>query len=261
MSGKSILAGLASREELAEVAAQIARGLSKADLVQGRAYIRTSVLLPSGSTVVVVVEDQNNGRYRLSDIAQGFEEADRQGFARTYRAQAKEVAALSGITFDGSAFVFADATNRQLVGIVMAVANAVSRTAERTLLRAAQRPKDGAVERLVARLTKLFPDGKVERDVELRGASEHPWHVNAMLSAQGRRAVFDIVTPHPTSIAFASTMFHDLALLDEAPLRVAVVHKKAAFNELLAVVAQAAYVVEDEAPDRAFMRISEKMVA
>ena len=261
MTGANSVTETATQAGLAEVAAQIARGLSKADLVQGRAFIRTSVMLPSGSTVVVVVEDQGGGRYRLSDIGQGFEEADRLGMGRTYRRQAEDVAALSGIAFAGNAFVLSDTTQRQLVGGTMSVANAVARTAERTLLRAAQRPQDSTVERLVARLGHLFPQAELALDVELRGASEHPWNVDAVVTVGPRRAVFDIVTPSPISVAFASTKFHDIALLDNAPMRVAVVHRKAAFGDLLSVVAQAARVVEDDAPDRSFTRAAELLAA
>ena len=261
MTGTSIVAELASREGLAEVAAQVAQGLSKADLVQGRAYIRTSVLLPSGSTVVVVVEEQNDGRYRLSDMAQGFEEADRLGFARTFRAQAKNVATSSGILFDGAAFAVTNATRRQLVGAVMALANAVSRAAERTVMRAEIRAKDSAVERLISRLTQLFPTGELVRDADLRGASTHEWNVDAVVKIGERRAVFDIVTSNPTSVAFASAKFHDIALLDSAPMCVAVVHNKAAFGNLLSVVSQAARVIEDDAPDRTFTRAAQVLAA
>ena len=250
-----------TRAEFAGVAEQIARGLSKADVVQGRAFIRTSVMLPSGSTVVVVVEDQGGGRYRLSDIAQGFEEADRLGMARTYRRQADDVAALSGIAFVDNAFVLSSATRRQLVGGTMSVANAVSRAAERTLLRAAHRQQDFRVERLVKRLGVLFPQADIAQDVELRGASEHPWHVDAVVTAGPRRAVFDIITPNATSVAFASAKFHDIALLENAPMRVVVVHRKASFGSLLSVVAQAARVIEDDAPDRSFTRAAELVAA
>jgi len=262
MTGTSVVAELASNDGLMEVAAQVARGLSKADLVQGRAFIRTSVMLPSGSTVVVVIEDIGSGRYRLSDIGQGFDEADNLGFGRTYIAQARTVAAQFGIALEGSAFVIASAAKRQLVGATMTIANAVSRAAERTLHRSATKPKDGAVERLVDRLTRLFPRAKVEREVELRGSSEHPWSVAAMLSTDHGRAVFDFVTPHATSIAFASTKFHDIALLEGAPLRVAVVNKKEAFNyEMLSLVSQAAFVVEEAASDLAFRHLSERLTA
>lgn len=246
---------------LAEVAAQIARGLSKADLVQGRAFIRTAVLLPSGSTVVVVLEEQGGGRYRLSDIGQGFEEAGRLGMARIYRNQAENVAALSGIAFTRDAFVLIDATERQLVGGTMSVANAVARAAERTLLRAAERPQESAVERLLERLGHLFPQAQVTRDAELRGASEHAWNIDAVVTAAGRRAVFNIVTPNQISVVFATAKFHDIARLDDAPERIAVVHRKAMFGDHLPVVAQAARVVEDDAPDAAFIAAAHLLAA
>ncbi len=181
--------------------------------------------------------------------------------ARTYQRQAETVAALSGIALIGHAFVLADATHRQLIGGTMTVANAVARTAERTLLRAAQRPQDASVDRLVERLGHLFPDAKVAREVDLRGASEHPWSVDAVVTADGKRAVFDFVTANPISVAFASAKFHDIAALDDAPTRVAVVLRKAGFGNLLPVVAQAARVVEHDAPDRAFIRAAELAMA
>jgi hypothetical protein len=261
MIGMNTVADTIAEDRVREIAAQIAVGLAKADLVQGRAFIRTPILLPSGSSVVVVVEDRGNGEYRLSDIRQGFEEADRNGMGRTYQRQAKEVAELAGIGFADDAFVLPNASPRQLIGGTITLANAVARAAERTLLRAAQRSQETAVTRLAERLGVLFPSAKVVRDSRLRGASEHEWDIDAVVTVGQRRTVFDIVTRHPTSVAFASTKFHDLALLDPAPVRVAVVHRKASFGNLLGVVAQAARVVEDDAPDSAFMRAAEHLAA
>ena len=39
---------------------------------------------------------------------------------------------------------------------------------------------------------------------EVRGAPTHPWTVRCAVQTDRRRAVFDVVTPHPTSIAFAT---------------------------------------------------------
>ena len=261
MTGADTVASTLAYTSLAEVAAQVARGLAKADLAQGRAFIRTPVLLPSGSTVVVVIEDMGGGRYHLSDLGQGFEEADRLGVLRVWRGQAADVAALSGVAFTGTAFTLADATLGQLTGGTMTLANAVARAAERTLLRTAQTPRETGAERLIERLGQLFPHARIARSAELRGASEHAWSVDAAVIAGDRRAVFDIVTPSPVSVAFASTKFHDIALLDDAPIRVAVVHRKASFGNLLSVVAQAARVVENDAPDRAFIRAAELLTA
>lgn len=261
MTGTPTVADTIAHAALDQIAADIASGLTKADLVQGRAFIRTPVLLPSGSTVVVVVQDLGGGRYHLSDLGQGWEEAEQIGMARIYQRQAETVAVLSGITFTGRAFILADATQRQLTGGTMTVANAVARTAERTVLRADQRPQDASVARLVGRLGHLFPNAQVATEVDLHGASEHAWHFDALVTAGRRRAVFDIVTPNTISVAFASAKFHDLAALESPPARVAVIQGKAAFGDLLSVIAQAAHVVEQEAPDRAFIRAADLLAA
>ncbi len=68
------------------------------------------------------------------------------------------------------------------------------------------------------------------------------------------QAVFDLVRPSAVSVAFAAAKFHDLARLEHPPARIAVVHRKASLGDLLAVVAQAARVVEEDAGDSAFRR-------
>ena len=79
-------------------------------------------------------------------------------------------------------------------------------------------------------------------------------HFDAVLRGDAGQAVFAFVTPHQTSVVFATAKFHDLARLDQAPVRVAVVHRKAALGDLLPLVAQAARVIEDDAPDRIVTR-------
>ena len=250
---------VAMQAGLAVVAEQVARGLAKADLLQGRAFIRTPVLFPSGSTVVVVLEEDGSGLYRLSDLGQGFEEADQVGMADTYRRRkAAPVAALSGIEFAGNAFVLAGIAARQLVGGAMTVANAAARAVERTLLRTGQRPEPATVDRLVLRLTRLFPRANVTRTAELRGASEHPWSVDAVVAVGSHRAVFDIVTrparyrsPSPTRSSTTSRGSNPRR--SASPWSIA----RSDFGDLLSVIAQAASIIEDDAPDRTFVRAAE----
>jgi hypothetical protein len=243
-----------TKGSLPEIAEQVARGLSKASMLAGRAFIRTAVLFPSGSTVVVVIHDEGGGRFRVSDLGQGLEEADMLGIAPAFRTQATEVAARGGLGFDGHAFLLTGAVTDQLVGAVMAIANASSRALERAMLGTENRRSGAAVEKLVARLARIFPRAEIAREVKIRGDSTHAWDFDAEVTTETGHAVFDIVTSHPTSIAFAVTKFQDLARLDDAPARFAVVHRKASFGDLLAVVVQAAQVVEDDAPDSVFRR-------
>lgn len=248
---------MTTRSGLAATAEQVARGLSKASMLDGRAFIRTPVLFPSGSTAVVVLHEEGSDRYRVSDLGQGFEEADTLGIAAAYRSQATEVAARSGLKFDQTAFIVAGLEPDQLVGAVMAVANAAARALERALIRSESRRQEIATDRLVARLRHVFPTAQISRDAELRGASTHPWNFDALVRSGSDQAVFDLVTPHPASVAFASTKFHDVALLDHAPARVAVVRRKTGFGDLLAVVSQAARVVEEDASDRSLTRAAD----
>jgi hypothetical protein len=246
-----------AREGLADIAEQIARGLAKASLMDGRAFIRTSVLFPSGATVVAVVDVEGGGRYRVSDLGQGVDEADILGIAHAYGNQAADIAARSGIMFDDRAFVVTRLEQDQLVGAVMAVANAAARALERAMLRSESRRQEAAVARLVGRLQRLFHNGAVTAGAELRGASTHPWRVDVQVRRGDDQAVFDLVTPHPASVAFTTTKFHDIALLERPPARIAVVHHKAGMGDFLAVLSQAAQVVEDDAPDRALTRAAQ----
>ena len=222
-------------------------------MLGGRAFIRTPVLFPSGATVVVVIHDEGGGWFRVSDLGQGHDEADTLGIAPLFRAQAKEMAARIGVQFDGHAFLVAGIAPDQLVGAAMAVANGASRAFERAARRGESRRPIKDVDRLVSRLAAVFPDARIERETELRGASTHAWGFDATVVSAAGRSVFDIVTPHPTSIAFAATKFQDVvARLEDAPARVAVVHRKESLGDLLAVVAQVARVVEDDDPDAVF---------
>jgi hypothetical protein len=243
-----------TRTDFAELAEQVARGLGKVDLLDGRAFIRTPVLFPSGATVVVVIEEEGGGRYRLSDLGQGRDEAELLGVAGTYRHQAQEVARLSGLTLEGNALVLPGVLAAQLVAATMTVANAAARALERASLRAASRPREDTIDKLVTRLVTVFPKSPVKRGEELRGASTHAWQVDAVVTTDNHRAVFDVVTSSPASVVWTSTKFHDFARLDPPPTLVAVVRRKADLGDLLAVLSQAARVVEEDAPDRVLSR-------
>ena len=60
---------------MADLADQVARGLSTAAMIDGRAFIRIAVLFPSGSTVVVI-EPEGGGSCRVSDLGLGSDQAE-----------------------------------------------------------------------------------------------------------------------------------------------------------------------------------------
>jgi hypothetical protein len=242
--------------DLEGIAAEISRGLASAEVFGGRAYLRTPMLLPSGASVVVVIEQEGAGRFRITDLGQGHDEAETLGFGRIYRRQAEDMASLQGLTADQGAFSLGDLGREELVGATMALASAVLRAMERAMLRAGDRRPQTAADRLIARLSRLFPGRQVLPEAEVRGASTHAWQVDVAVETERGLALFDFVSPAPVSVAFAAAKFHDIALLDNAPARIAVVRRKDVFGDLLPVVAQAAKVVQEDASDAAFEKLA-----
>lgn len=242
------------RADLARIGEEVARGLGSCEVFQGRAFVRTPVLLASGSTIVVAIDDDGRDGFVVSDLGQAADEAALHTVSMSFRHHAQELARLAGVDFRDGVFTVTGVRREQLVGAVIAVADCAARSVERATAVAEERRTTVAVDRLVQRLGRVFRPERVHRAAEITGASTHSWQVDALVDADGRRAAFEIVRPHVNSVAAAATKFHDVARLEDAPARVAVVKSKAAMGDLLAVVSQAAQVIEEDAGDRTYER-------
>ncbi len=119
--------------KLDDIAAEISRGLASAEVFGGRAYLRTPMLLPSGASVVVVIEQEGAGRFGITDLGQGYDEAETLGFGRIYRRQAEHVACHQGLAAHQGALAVHDLGPEELTGATMALASAVLRTMERAM--------------------------------------------------------------------------------------------------------------------------------
>ena len=117
------------------------------------------------------------------------------------------IAASGGIVFDNHAFVPMGAVAGRLPGAVMAVANASNRALERAMVGTEHRRSSANAEKRVACLAGIFPRGAIVRALKIRGDSKHEWAFDAAVTTETSRLVFEIVMPHPTSIAFAATEF------------------------------------------------------
>jgi hypothetical protein len=243
-------------DDLHAIAVEVARGLASADAFGGRAFVRTPLLLPSGASIVVAIEPEGSGLFRISDFGQVLEEADTLEFGRIYRRQLDEIAAVGGFTVDDGALVLDGLGRTDLVGASMSLASALLRAVDRAMVRAAERRPQTAADNLVQRLQRLFSPERVRAQAEFRGESTHAWLVDAIVETQRGVAIFDLVSPAPVSVAFAAAKFHDFALLERPPARIAVVRRKEAFGNLLQVVAQAAKVVQEDASDGTIERLA-----
>jgi hypothetical protein len=239
---------------LSDLAHALAASLASARLLEGRAFIRTPILFASGTVLVVVLEQEPGGTFRVSDLGQGHEEAVQLGVATAYLHRARGLAAAEGLVLHGHELAFDRIGEAALAGACAVLGSTVLRLVEQARLAGAATRDRSRKAHLLARLVEVFPDRRIEADAVVRGASTQEWSVDALLQEGGRRIVFDLVEPHLTSVSLAATKLGDLAALEQAPRCVSVVRRKAEFGAMLALLSQAARVVEEAAPGGAFLR-------
>jgi hypothetical protein len=113
----------------------------------------------------------------------------------------------------------------------------------------AEKTFEDSKARLYERLIKIFTPKIVAKNVEITGASNQKWRVSAIVNVPSvPPTIFEPVTKHPNSVASASMKFSDISLVEDAPARVAVVHKRSEFGPLLTVLSRSANVIEDDTP-------------
>lgn len=212
-------------------------------------FISTSLLYPSGSSVVVRVYG-TGPQYFITDLGVGYDEAEMMGAEGIYMRHAQSIAQAAGVRFDNQAFFVLKATEAQLPGAVVTVANCSQEAVHFTLYRQSEQREPASADLFIERLTKIFERKIITIDADVIGASQTKWKVAALVRAARRPTIFEPVNKHPTSIVYAATKFHDIARLERAPGRVAIVNSKQDLGTYLGVLSQAADVIEDSSPDQ-----------
>ncbi len=243
------------KRALSDIAKDITSALVSARTDQRGLLIKTPLLYPSNSTVLVRI-DSLNSRFFVSDMAQALQEAEMMGALRTFRNHAPTIARNAGIGFDQQAFFVAEAEEGQLAGAVIAVSNCSSDAAALVAHKLAEKKNDDYIDRLYDRLSRVFGLAAVAKEVEIKGASATPWPIAARVDVKGQVSLFDYVSAHANSIASAVTKFGDIAQLDHAPERIAVVQSKPALGTRLTVLARTANVIELGDPDATIRRLA-----
>jgi hypothetical protein len=254
----------ARSDKFSELIERVARQLIAIEYDKGGAFIRTPLLYPSGSTVVVRVE-QGDGRYFVSDWGLGYQESDMQGAALFYMRHARPIAEAAGVGFDNQAFFIMEASREQLPGAIVTIANCSQEATSQAAYALAEKTFEDSKERLYERLVRIFskaagPNVKVvSKNAKVIGHSSTEWQIATIVRLPGSRTqtIFEPVTKHHNSVAHASMKFHDIALLgNDAPARVAIVHNKQEFGTYLQVLSQSANVIEDAVSDSTIVRLA-----
>ena len=218
-------------------------------------FITTPLLYPSGSTVAVRVYG-TGPRYFITDLGVGHDEAEMMGAEGIYMRHARSIAQAAGARFDNQAFFVLEATEPQLPGAVVTVANCSQEAVNFTLYRQSEQREPASANLFLERLTKIFEQKFITIDADVIGASQTKWKVAALVRAARRPTIFEPVNKHPTSIVYAATKFHDIARLEKAPGRVAIVKSKQELGTYLGVLSQAADVIEDSSPDQTIRELA-----
>ncbi|HMN51576.1 MAG TPA: hypothetical protein PKB01_05905 [Xanthobacteraceae bacterium] len=244
-------------EKFRAIVEQVAREIVAAEHRVGGSFIRTPLMYPGGSTVVIRIEEGSD-RFFVSDMGAGYEEAVMMGAGPMYAKPANLIAQAAGVRFDNQAFFVLEALRDQLAGAVVTIANCSQEAAVRASDALAEKTFEDKKIRLYNRLVQVFEPKIVTKNVEIIGASTQKWHVATVVSMPKHRPIiFEPVTKHPNSVANATMKFGDIALLPDAPRRVAVVQNRNDFGTLLTVLSRSADVIEDDAPATRIRRLAE----
>jgi hypothetical protein len=233
----------------------VAQELVGVEYHSGAAFVRTPLMYPSGANVVIRVIE-HGPIFDVTDMGLGYQEGELMGTSLVYARHARAIADNAGVRFDSEAFFFSEATREQLSGAIATVANCSQEAVALAAYKMAERRASDAAEQLHERLVRLFTPSKVVKNAAIYGASNTEYHVASLVRVEQKAAVFEPVANHPTSIAFASSKFHDLALLEQPPIQVAVVRKKKDLGTYHNLLAQVAHVIESDVSDDRIVRLA-----
>jgi hypothetical protein len=212
------------------------------------------MLYPSGASVVLEVSAQSSTVF-ICDRGGAFQEAEFIGASRQLPREAERVASEFGIHFDGRDMFVAEVAYDRLEGALINVAAASAQAAASIARRAAERQEQDTKDAMFDKLSSVFGQNGFEREIELLGASNHKWRVDAVIRFESRVIVFNAVTRNHVSITGAAAKFYDLSRLETPPRRIAVASSLKELGDWYGVVSGAAdTVLEIAAANDRFLR-------
>lgn len=216
--------GLTSNSDIGAVLDDVARQLVRATSEGTSGYIAMPMMFPGGAPIIVHVR-RDDDDYVVTDQGKGHYEAEMMGAGAIFERIAKQVAQAVGIEFDGDQMFAARVPRDWLPNAVIFVANASRSAVEMAAERLTANVEDTLRDRLKSALREVFRD-RASFDVTVPGLSTKGRNFTALVRRDGRTALFDIVMPSPVSVSFAIVKFQDVAQLEQAPGRVALLGGK-----------------------------------
>lgn len=234
-----------------ELAETIAPRLVSAKHWSDATFISMPMLYPSGAFVTLCLSHTKSG-VRVSDSGFAYREADSFGMGRSFARTARACAEFYNVCAENRS-IFVDVRPHEVERAILDVSAASHATAERILEKVEEGTEVEISDLLLARLDSLFPSA-VHRGQKITGASSTEWDVTAVAKFDNRAVIFQAVSNSPISVYKASTAFHDLSALDNAPECVAVVSNKSDMGPNVRILSQAGRVIEIGQSDDVFRR-------
>jgi len=201
---------------LRQIADEVARELAFARTLGNDVFIQTPISFPSGRSVGVKLIG-GPVTFTVTDNGATMREAELIGAEDICRREARKVASEFDLKFNSWELFEADALAERLPGIISILANAAALTMIRTSDKFAERFGLRRREELSARLSRIFGERNVAKDVEFAGAARS-WSFDAKVALpSGRPGLFSVVTPAPISVAFAYSKLDDVSRIEKPP--------------------------------------------
>jgi len=177
--------------------------------LDGKVSISLPVMYPSGATVVIEIE-RNQDRYWVSDMGYGFVEAEMSGAQTFYGKIASRIADDFGVGFDGNAMFALWVASSRLEAAITCVANASNRACSEAILQASEAKTRRQNEKIFERVRDVFGERSVTRSADIAGKHAHWEAHNVVVFPNRHRAVFEHMTAHTTSVSTKFLMFSDI---------------------------------------------------
>jgi len=203
----------------------VAKDLVRVNVDGGFGIVALPQLYPGGDSVTVRVR-KDDDQFFVDDMGLGYRSAEMLGGPTVFGRLAPRVAKLHGVSFDGVMMFGAQVSRDWLPNVILFVATASRRCVEMTAERMSEDVEHSLKVELQRRIEVIYP-GRVARDVEIAGRSSRSRQFAVSVDLEGRRSLFDLVTPHHVSINSAIVKFQDVSQLENAPTRVAVLSSRA----------------------------------
>jgi hypothetical protein len=225
--------------------------------VEGRLSVVTQCLYPGGDSVLVVVSAAAGG-HRVSDDGGGWRallDAGIEPAPSSHGKRARSIAQTMGLEYVRGAFVADEVSEAQLGAAIVIVANASQKWVSEVLGERQQRAERHFRRRVSDALEELFAESKINRQVQLNGATSKTYEFANIVTLRDRRVIVEPVFNHAGAIAASFLKLVDVHNAHPELAREVVIEDEDEWtSENLSVLSQASEGVRDFAKGLELLR-------